>query len=40
MMVPQTDDLVAEKTADSFEEAVDLALDALEKQLEKNKNKK
>lgn len=40
MMVPQTDDLVADKTADTFEEAVDLALDALEKQLEKNKNKK
>ena len=40
MAVPQTEDMVADKTADTFEEAVDLALDALEKQLEKNKNKK
>lgn len=40
MAVPQQDDLVADKTADTFEEAIDLALDALEKQLEKIKNKK
>lgn len=30
-------DLFASKTADSFEEAVDLALEALERQLEKKK---
>ncbi len=33
-------ELFASKTADTFEEAVDLCLDALEKQLEKNKDKK
>lgn len=33
-------DLFASKTADTFEEAIDLCLDALEKQLEKNKDKK
>ena len=33
------DDLFSCKTADSFEEAVDLALDALERQLEKSKKK-
>ncbi len=38
--VPQAEDFVADKTADSFEEAIDLALEAVEKQLEKNKNKK
>ncbi len=37
--VPQQDDLVAGKTADTFEEAVDLALEALERQLEKRKEK-
>ena len=31
--------IVASKTADTFEEAVDLCLDALEKQLEKIKEK-
>lgn len=35
--VPQ-DELVASKTADSFEEAIDLCLEALERQLEKHKN--
>ena len=40
LAVPPTDDLFASKTADTFEEAVDLCLDALEKQLEKNKAKK
>lgn len=40
LIVPQTNDLFASKTADTFEEAVDLCLDALEKQLEKNKEKK
>lgn len=38
--VPQLEDFVADKTADTFEEAVDVALDAIEKQLEKAKNKK
>lgn len=33
--VPQQEDLVADKTADSFEEAIDLSLEALERQLEK-----
>ena len=32
--------IVATKVADSFEEAVDNCLEAIEKQLEKNKNKK
>lgn len=34
------DDLFASKVADSFEEAIDLCLDALKKQLEKKKAKK
>lgn len=38
--VPQQDDVVADKTADSFEEAVDLALEAAERQLGKLKEKK
>lgn len=38
--VPEMRDLFASKTADTFEEAIDLALDALEKQLEKIKEKK
>ena len=38
LSVPPADDLFAFKTADTFEEAVDLCLDALERQLEKNKN--
>lgn len=37
--VPQQPEMVAKKTADSFEEAVDLSLDALDKQMEKIKNK-
>ena len=37
---PQHDDLVASKTADSFEEAVDLAIETLERQLEKRKDRK
>ncbi|MCM1032839.1 MAG: ribosome-associated translation inhibitor RaiA [Odoribacter sp.] len=36
---PQHEDLVADKTADSFEEAVDLCLEALERQLAKKKEK-
>lgn len=38
--IPPSSDIYASKTADSFEEAIDLVLDALEKQLEKNKAKK
>lgn len=38
--VPQHEDLVANKVADSFEEAIDLTLEALERQLEKRKEKK
>lgn len=37
--VPQQEDLVANKVADSFEEAVDLTLEALDRQLEKRKDK-
>lgn len=37
--IPGKDDLVAGKTADTFEEAVDLCLEAIERQLEKLKNK-
>ena len=37
--VPQQEDLVAGKTADTFEEAIDLTLEALERQLEKRKDK-
>ena len=40
LTVPQLDESVADKTADTFEEAIDVALDAIEKQLEKAKNKK
>lgn len=38
--MPQQGEVVAEKTADSFEEAIDLALEAAERQLEKLKEKK
>lgn len=38
--VPQAEDIVAEKTADTFEEAIDLALEAIERQLQKLKNSK
>ncbi|MEE0977983.1 MAG: HPF/RaiA family ribosome-associated protein [Muribaculaceae bacterium] len=37
---PQENETVADKTADSFEEAVDVALEAAEHQLEKVKNRK
>lgn len=37
LAVPPAADLFASKTADTFEEAVDLCLNALESQLEKNK---
>jgi putative sigma-54 modulation protein len=40
LSIPGQQDLFASKTADSFEEAVDLALAALEPQLEKAKEKK
>ena len=39
LLVPQRDDLYASKTADTFEEAVDLCVDALKRQLEKNKDR-
>lgn len=38
-VVPQSSDIVATKTADTFEEAVDLALEAVERQLEKGKDR-
>lgn len=38
ILVPPAADLFASKTADTFEEAIDICLDALERQLEKNKN--
>lgn len=37
--VPQQADIVADKTADSFEEAVDLAIEAVEHQLARRKDK-
>ena len=40
VIVPQQEDIVATKTADTFEEAIDLCLEAIEKQLEKKKAKK
>lgn len=39
LSVPNSEDLFASKTADSFEEAIDLALDALDRQLVKLKEK-
>ena len=39
LTVPQTPDLFASKIADTFEEAVDLCLRALEPQLEKLKDR-
>jgi len=36
---PQREDIVATKIADSFEEAIDLAIEAIDRQLEKQKNK-
>ncbi|MDE6006683.1 MAG: ribosome-associated translation inhibitor RaiA [Muribaculaceae bacterium] len=38
MIAPPAAELFASKTADTFEEAVDLCMDALERKLEKNKN--
>lgn len=37
---PQFDGAVATKTADSFEEAFDVCLEAIERKLQKNKDKK
>ena len=37
--MPQRDDLFAGKRADTFEEAIDLSVDALKRQLEKAKDK-
>lgn len=37
---PTHEELVATKVADTFEEAVDLAIEALERQLEKKKERK
>ncbi len=38
VLLPQ-EEVVADKTADTFEEAVDLCLEAVERQLEKIKNR-
>lgn len=38
--VPQKGEYVASKIADTFEEAYDLAIDAIERQIQKNKEKK
>lgn len=38
--VPTHDDIVANKVADTFEEAVDNCIEALERQLEKRKERK
>ena len=38
--IPSVDELVATKVADTFEEAIDLCLEALERQLEKHKERK
>lgn len=40
VIVPHCGEQVATKVADSFEEGVDLALEAIERQLEKDKIKK
>ena len=40
LFVPQRDDLFANKVADTFEEAIDVAVDALKRQLEKTKKDK
>lgn len=39
-IVPNVEDIVADKKADTFEEAIDLCLEAIDRQLEKLKNKK
>lgn len=40
LILPNSADLFSSKTADTFEEAVDLCLAALEPQLEKNKDRR
>lgn len=40
LAIPQREDAVATKVADTFEEAIDLGLEALDRQLEKVKDKK
>lgn len=40
VIVPHQAEQVATKVADTFEEAVDIAIEAIERQLEKDKNKK
>lgn len=40
LVIPNCADLFASKTADTFEEAIDNCLEALEPQLEKNKDKR
>lgn len=40
VVATQKEDLVAAKVADTFEEAIDLAIDAVERQLERKKNTK
>lgn len=40
LVLPSCSDLFAEKVADTFEEAVDLSIEALERQLEKAKKDK
>lgn len=40
VQIPQQPDVVATKVADTFEEAVDTALEAIERQLERDKAKK
>ncbi len=39
VVVPNHDDTVATKTADTFEEAIDLCLDAIDRQLDRLKAK-
>lgn len=40
LLLAGNEDLFSSKTADTFEEAIDLAVEALERQLEKTKKKK
>ena len=40
LQIPNRDDLFASKVADTFEEAVDLCVDALKRQLEKTRKDK
>ena len=40
LVIPQTGEVFASKVADTFEEAIDVAMDALEHQLEKTKKNK